>query len=49
MSLPVQESSDLIGKVTEEVKGRIRPPQDGKPRIMLVGDQVDDTALGRSD
>ena len=45
MSLPVQESSDLIGKVTEEVKGRIRPPQDGKPRIMLVGDQVDDTAL----
>ncbi len=45
MSLPVEESSDLIERVTEEVRGRIRPLHDGKPRIMLVGDQVDDTAL----
>lgn len=45
MSLPVEESSELIERVTEEVKERKRPLKDGKPRIMLVGDQVDDTTL----
>ena len=45
MSLPVEESSYLIERVTEEVKERRRPPNDGKPRILIVGDQLDDTTL----
>jgi bzd-type benzoyl-CoA reductase N subunit len=45
MSLPVKESSELIESVTEEAKERKRPLNDGKPRIMLVGDQIDDTTL----
>ncbi len=44
-ALPVDESTALIRRVFEEVKGRkgtgLREPQ----RIMLVGDQVDDTTL----
>jgi benzoyl-CoA reductase subunit C len=44
-SLPVDESTALIRQVAEEVKGReISLPQ--KPlRVMLVGDQLDDTGL----
>jgi benzoyl-CoA reductase/2-hydroxyglutaryl-CoA dehydratase subunit BcrC/BadD/HgdB len=44
-ALPVDESTALVRQVTEEVKGRtISSPQ--KPlRIMLVGDQIDDTGL----
>jgi benzoyl-CoA reductase/2-hydroxyglutaryl-CoA dehydratase subunit BcrC/BadD/HgdB len=48
MSLPVEESSELIERVTDEVKKRERPHKDGKPRIMLVGDQVDDTSLAEA-
>jgi|SRR5271157_95047 len=44
-ALPVDESTALARKVADEVKGRkISSPQ--KPvRVMLVGDQIDDTAL----
>jgi benzoyl-CoA reductase subunit C len=45
-SVPVDESTALIKSVTEEVK---KPPPasggGGKPRIMLVGDQIDDVAI----
>lgn len=45
MSLPVDESSALIRSVIEEVKKRAAR-QDGKsPRIMLIGDQIDDVAI----
>ena len=45
MSLPVDESTALIERVTAEVKKRT-PATDGKPiRIMLVGDQIDDVAI----
>ncbi len=44
MSLPVDESSSLIKAVTEEVV-RGKPVSNGKKRIMLVGDQIDDIAL----
>ena len=44
-ALPVDESTALIRQVAKEVKGReMSSPQ--KPlRVMLVGDQIDDTAL----
>jgi len=45
MSLPVEESSEMIERVTEEVGQRRRPFNNGKPRIMVAGDQVDDTTL----
>lgn len=48
MSLPVEESIDLTERVVKEVKERTGSPDDGKPRIMLVGDQVDDTALAEA-
>lgn len=45
MSLPVEESSELIRTVTDEVGKRV-PPANGKSaRIMLVGDQIDDAAI----
>jgi benzoyl-CoA reductase subunit C len=45
MSLPVEESSDLIRAVTTEVRGRRLPAHDKSPRILLVGDQIDDAAI----
>lgn len=45
MSLPVDESSALIKKVTEEVKARQKPAGGKAPRIMLIGDQIDDAAI----
>ena len=45
MSLPVDESTALIKSVTEEVKKRAPASGGGKPRIMLVGDQIDDVAI----
>ncbi len=45
MSLPVDESSALIKSVTEEVKQRTVPAGAKAPRIMLIGDQIDDVAV----
>jgi len=45
MSLPVDESSALIKSVTEEVKARPMPANGKVPRIMLIGDQIDDVAI----
>jgi benzoyl-CoA reductase/2-hydroxyglutaryl-CoA dehydratase subunit BcrC/BadD/HgdB len=44
MSLPVEESTDLIRSVTEEVAQR---PAGGPhaSRLMLIGDQIDDVAI----
>ena len=44
-SVPVDESTALIKSVTEEVKKRVPSSGGGKPRIMLVGDQIDDVAI----
>ena len=45
MSLPVEESSILIGSVIKEVSRR-EISADARPsRIMLIGDQIDDTAI----
>jgi benzoyl-CoA reductase subunit C len=44
MSLPVHESSTLIRAVTDEVR-RGKPVSNGKKRIMLIGDQIDDVAI----
>ena len=45
MSLPVEESTELISSVTDEVKKRGGAPAEKSARIMVVGDQIDDTAL----
>jgi bcr-type benzoyl-CoA reductase subunit C len=45
MSLPVEESSALIGSVIEEVKTKEAPADAKMPRIMIIGDQIDDTAI----
>jgi bzd-type benzoyl-CoA reductase N subunit len=45
MSLPVDESSALIKSVTDEVKQRKAGPDGKSARIMLIGDQIDDTAI----
>lgn len=45
MSLPVDESSAMIKSVTEEVKQRQTPTGRKAPRIMLIGDQIDDAAI----
>jgi benzoyl-CoA reductase subunit C len=45
MSLPVEESTELICSVTDEVKKRGGTPAEKSARIMVVGDQIDDTAL----
>ncbi len=45
MSLPVEESTELIYSVIEEVKKRGDTPAEKSARIMVVGDQIDDTAL----
>lgn len=45
MSLPVDESTALIKRVEEEAKQR-KPAEARKtPRIMIVGDQIDDIAI----
>lgn len=45
MGIPVDESSELIKAVIEEVKAR-RPATDGqKKRIMLIGDQIDSISI----
>lgn len=44
MSLPVDESTTLIKGITEEIKMRARGSAKNA-RIMLVGDQIDDTAI----
>ena len=44
-SVPVDESTALIRSVIEEIKKRPPVSGDGKPRIMLVGDQIDDVAI----
>jgi len=45
MSLPVAESSALIESVTKEIKERKAPSNGKQKRIMLIGDQIDDTAI----
>jgi benzoyl-CoA reductase subunit C len=45
MSLPVDESTELIKSVTEEVKKRPAGSGGRPARIMLLGDQIDDVAL----
>lgn len=45
MSLPVEESSELISRVIDEVKKRGNRTAEKSPRIMIVGDQIDDIAL----
>lgn len=45
MSLPVEESTELIYRIIDEVKKRGDTPSEKSPRIMIVGDQIDDTAL----
>jgi len=44
-SVPVDESTALIRSVIEEIKKRPPVSGGGKPRIMLVGDQIDDVAI----
>jgi benzoyl-CoA reductase subunit C len=45
MSLPVEESSELIKNITAEFKER-KIKADGKSlRVMLIGDQIDDVAV----
>jgi benzoyl-CoA reductase subunit C len=45
MSLPVEESTDMIRSVIDEVKGRTTPLPAKAGRIMLIGDQIDDVAI----
>jgi len=45
MSLPIEESSALIEGVTREVRKRTAKPNGKSPRIMLIGDQIDDAAI----
>ena len=44
-ALPVDESTALIGRVAEEVKGRKGSSSQKPARVMVVGDQIDDTTL----
>ncbi len=48
MSLPVSESTALIRAVADEVKERKTTASEPKKRIMLIGDQIDDTAIVES-
>lgn len=45
MSLPVEESTDLIRNVLEEVKQREPAAGRRTGRILLLGDQIDDVAI----
>jgi len=44
MSLPVEESTELISQVTDEVKEREAGSGEPSTRIMIVGDQIDDVS-----
>lgn len=44
-ALPVEESTALVRKVADEVKGRKVSSTQKPLRVMLVGDQIDDTTL----
>ncbi len=45
MSLPVAESSELIKDVISEVQGREGSSSAHRKRLLLIGDQIDDTAI----
>lgn len=45
MSLPVDESTELINNVIVEVSEREIKSSDRSPRIMIVGDQIDDISF----
>ncbi len=45
MGLPVDESTELIKSVIDEVSEREIESSDRSPRIMIVGDQIDDISL----
>jgi len=45
MSLPVEESTELIYTVIDEVKKRGSTPAEKSARMMIIGDQIDDIAL----
>jgi benzoyl-CoA reductase subunit C len=46
MSLPVDESTQLIASVIDEVKNRTQDAKNaGSARIMIVGDQIDNVAM----
>ena len=45
MGLPVDESTRLIASVIDDVKGRPTKAPATSARIMIVGDQIDDTAM----
>jgi bzd-type benzoyl-CoA reductase N subunit len=45
ISIPVAESIELLGDVIEEVKSRGSGPGPEKPRIMVIGAQVDSIAF----
>jgi benzoyl-CoA reductase subunit C len=45
MSLPVEESTELIQSVIDEVKKRGNSPAGKSARMMIIGDQIDDIAL----
>lgn len=45
MSLPVDESNSLLESIIREVKARNKPTAKKSARIMVIGAQVDDTAL----
>ncbi len=45
MSLPVDESTQLIARVIEEVKRRPPKQEPTSARIMVLGDQIDNTSM----
>lgn len=45
MSLPVEESTELIENVIDEIKERGSTPAQKSARIMIISDQIDDIAL----
>jgi len=45
MSLPVQESSDLVRSVITEVKARGSGPEQRDARVLVYGPELDDTAF----
>ena len=47
MSLPVSESSRLVEGMVSEVKARGALPGDGRTRIMIIGDQIDNPAVAQ--
>ena len=45
MSLPVEESTELIYTIIDEIKKRGTTPAEKSARMMIIGDQIDDIAL----